>query len=59
MKTYTVFFEAFGRKMRTEVRAKNETDAQNEIYKKIKFVKVVESEPFDFIKELNKAARCK
>jgi len=39
MKTYTVYFEAFGRKMRTDVIASNESNAKLAVIDKIKFFK--------------------
>ena len=45
MKKYVVWFEAFGRKLRTTVEAENEYKAMDAVKNKIIFYKVVEKEP--------------
>ena len=45
MKKYVVWFEAFGRKLRTTVEAENEYKAMDAVKNKIIFYNVVEKEP--------------
>ena len=45
MKKYVVWFEAFGKKLRTTVEAENEYKAMDAVKNKIIFYKVVEKEP--------------
>ena len=40
MSKYTVYFELYGKKMKTTVEAENEEQAKNKITNKIKFYKV-------------------
>ena len=40
MKKYTVYFELFGKKMKTTVRASSKIEAQEQILSKVKFYKV-------------------
>ena len=44
--TYTVFFEIFGKKMKTTVEADDENDARSKIIEDIIFHKVVEVDDF-------------
>lgn len=44
MKKYVVWFEAFGRKLRTTVEAENEYKAMDAVKNKIIFYKVVEKD---------------
>jgi len=43
MKNYDIYFEIFGKKMKTTILAQNEIDAKSELIDKIKFHKVEES----------------
>lgn len=45
MKKYVVWFEAFGKKLRTTVEAENEYKAMDAVKNKIIFYNVVEKEP--------------
>lgn len=40
MKTYQVYFEMFGKKMKAEIKAKSEADAKQQVINKIIFHKV-------------------
>lgn len=59
-KEHTVYFEIFGKKMKTKVMAFNSDDAKNEVKKKIKFHKVIDNSKncanfdgfFDMFKDL-------
>jgi ATP-dependent Zn protease len=48
MKNYTVYFEIYGKKIKSKVLAESMIDAQSRIKEKIKFHKVVEDEKDDF-----------
>lgn len=50
MKNYTVYFEIYGKKMKTKVLAETKKDAENQIKSKIKFHKVVKDKNDDFNK---------
>ena len=52
MKTYTIYFEIYDKKMKTTVEALNENDAKAKVKKKINFIKVVENDPLDFLKNI-------
>ncbi len=45
-KTYTVYFEFCGKKMKTTVSASSEADAMVKVRNKINFIKTVKSDPF-------------
>jgi hypothetical protein len=47
MKTFNVFFEAFGKKLKTTVNANNEDEAKLEIFKKVRFIKFEETRGSD------------
>jgi hypothetical protein len=47
MREYTVYFDCFGKKMKTKVLAKSDADAKQQVIDKIVFVKV-ESEKSAF-----------
>jgi len=53
MKTYTVYFELFGKKMKYEVNADSERDAMEKIKSKIIFYKVKEVSRFTGDKEID------
>lgn len=40
-KNYTVYFELFGKKMKTKILAESKEDAQNIIKSKVKFHKII------------------
>jgi hypothetical protein len=42
MKLYTVYFDAFGKKCKTTVKANSTDEARLEIYKKVKFIRFEE-----------------
>ncbi len=46
---YTVYFELFGKKMRTTIEAKTPAAARNKIREKIKFHKIEEEPGFEDI----------
>lgn len=48
MKNYTVYFEIYGKKMKTKVLAETKKDAKNQIRGKIKFHKVLKDEKDEF-----------
>jgi hypothetical protein len=39
MKVFTVYFEAFGKHFKIQVKARNEDEAKLEVYKRISFIK--------------------
>jgi hypothetical protein len=39
MKIYTVYFEAFGKHFKMEVKGRSEDEAKLEVYKRISFIK--------------------
>ena len=51
MKQYTIYFEIFGKKMKTTIQANSELDAKQKLKDKIVFHKV---EEFDFIDSFRK-----
>lgn len=52
MKNYKIYFEIYGKKMQTTVLAKNEHDAMDSVKNKIKFIKVFETDPMAFLKNI-------
>ena len=58
MKTYTVYFEIFGKKMKTTLKAESELQARVDIRNSITFHKVVEQMPegqmFERLKDIFK-----
>ncbi len=52
MKNYKIYFEVYGKKMKTTVKAKTETEAKELIKNKIKFIKVIQEDPIDFLKNI-------
>jgi hypothetical protein len=48
MKNYIVYFEVFGKKMKTKVLAENVGDARQKVLDKVKFYKVEEDTQDDF-----------
>ena len=53
MKNYKIYFEFYGKKMQTTVKAKNEHDAMDIVKNKIKFFKVFETDPpMSFLKNI-------
>lgn len=55
MKNYIVYFQIFGKKMRTSVNARSKAEAKQKIQAKIIFDKVVErndESDFDFAKRI-------
>jgi hypothetical protein len=52
MKTYTIYFELFGKKMKTTVEAENVDQAKRKIKDKIVFHKVEENNPFEYLKNI-------
>lgn len=50
--TYTIYFEIYGKKMKTTVQARNETEAKETIKNKIKFIKIVKDNDIDFLKRI-------
>jgi hypothetical protein len=60
MKSYTVFFESFGKKYKADVNARTEDEARLEILKKVKFIRFEAKEKsdedtmYDFITEFLK-----
>lgn len=55
MNTYTIFFELYGKKMKTTVKAKSESEAKKLIAEKIIFYKVIkqiDTDIPDFFKDI-------
>lgn len=52
MKTYTIYFEIYGKKMKTTVEALNENDAKAKVKNKINFIKVEQENNIDFLKNI-------
>lgn len=54
MKAYKVYFEFFGKKMKTEVNASSEIDARQKVRDKLNFLKVESSddEMFEGLKDI-------
>ena len=52
MKTYTIYFEIYGKKMKTTVYADNPTDAIEKFKNKINFIKVEQENNIDFLKNI-------
>ena len=53
MKTYKIYFEVYGHKMKTTVQAKNETEAKELVKNKIKFLKITEEDKdLNFLKNI-------
>lgn len=52
MKNHTVYFEFFGKKMKTQILAKDQEDAKQKIKEKIKFEKIV-ADTSKFFDDLN------
>lgn len=52
MKNYKIYFEVYGKKMKTTVKANNERDAKELVKNKIKFIKITETENIDFLKNI-------
>jgi hypothetical protein len=53
MKNYTVYFEIFGKKMKTKILAESKENAEQQIKDKIIFHKVVVDEQDEFNKAVN------
>lgn len=52
MKQYTIYFEIFGKKMKTTIYADSIADAKNKLKEKIIFHKIEENNPIDFLQNL-------
>jgi hypothetical protein len=52
MKTYTIFFEIFGKKMKTTVEAENIEQAKIKIKEKVVFHKVEKNNTFEHLKNI-------
>ena len=52
MKQYTIYFELFGKKMKTTIEANSEVEAKNKLKEKIIFHKIDEYDPLDFLKNI-------
>lgn len=52
MKRYKIYFEIYGKKMQTTITAKNEHDAMDLVKNEIKFIKVFETSPMAFLKNI-------
>ena len=52
MKQYTIYFEIFGKKMKTTIYADSEIEAQNKLKDKIIFYKIEENNPIDFLQNI-------
>ena len=52
MKEYTIYFEIFGKKMKTTIYADSEIEAKNKLKEKIIFYKIKENNPIDFLQNL-------
>lgn len=52
MKQYTIYFELFGKKMKTTIEAISEAEAKNKLKEKIIFHKIEEYDALDFLKNI-------
>ena len=52
MKEYTIYFEIFGKKMKTTIYADSISEAKNKLKEKIIFHKIEENNPIDFLQNI-------
>jgi hypothetical protein len=52
MKTYNIYFEIYGKKMKTVIKANSEQEAKEIIKNNIKFIKIVPENNIDFLKNI-------
>lgn len=52
MKQYTIYFEIFGKKMKTTIYADSKIEAQKKLKDKIIFYKIKENNPLDFLQNI-------
>ena len=52
MKVYKIYFEFYGKKMKTKIQARDENDAKEILLKKIKFHKIEAETELDFLKKI-------
>lgn len=52
MKTYKIYFEVYGKKMKTVINANSEAEAKELVKNKIKFIKIEPENNIDFLKNI-------
>lgn len=52
MKNYKIYFEIYGKKMKTVIKANSEHEAKELVKNKIKFIKIVPENNIDFLKNI-------